>query len=133
MHESGISAGKLPGKGVEKMKTFLLGALGYPAIELLWRGRTHPSMAMAGGLSLCILRRLNRQLEDAPLWLVALLGGASITGLEYLIGVTLNRRHRIWDYRKRWMNLQGQICPAFALAWCGLSGIVMGGMRMAKA
>ena len=64
---------------------------------------------------------------------VALLGGASITGLEYLIGVTLNRRHRIWDYRKRWMNLQGQICPAFALAWCGLSGIVLGGMRMAKA
>lgn len=114
------------------MKTFLLGAAGYPMIELLWRGRTHPAMSAAGGLSLMFLRGLNRRLPQAPLWLAALLGGAGITGLEYLMGVTLNRRHRIWDYRKRWMNLQGQICPAFALAWCGLSWIVLGGMRMAK-
>lgn len=114
------------------MKTFLLGALGYPGIELLWRGRTHPSMALAGGIGLCLLRRLNRQLEDAPLWAAALLGGACITGLEYLFGITLNRRHQIWDYRRQRLNLHGQICPSFALAWCGLSALAMGAMRLSK-
>lgn len=114
------------------MKTFLLGAAGYPIIELLWRGRTHPSMAIAGGLSLCMLRQLHRRTEAAPLWLAAMLGGSAITGLEYLIGVTLNRRHQIWDYRKKRLNLQGQICPAFSLAWCGLSALALGGMRMMR-
>ena len=29
-------------------------------------------------------------------------------------------------------NLRGQICLPFTLAWCGLSALALGGMRMLK-
>ena len=32
---------------------FLTGSWAYPAIEMLWRGETHSSMALAGGICLC--------------------------------------------------------------------------------
>ena len=36
------------------LKTFLVGAVGYPALEMLWRRRTHPSMALAGGAGMAL-------------------------------------------------------------------------------
>ena len=39
---------------------FALGAAGYAALELLWRGRTHWTMALTGGAVLVGLRRLRR-------------------------------------------------------------------------
>lgn len=114
------------------IKTFVAGAVLYPCVELLWRGRTHPAMAAAGGAGLCWLRWLSRRTESLPLWLTALAGGAGITAMEYGLGRLINRNYSIWDYRKQWGNLRGQVCPAFALAWCGLSGLAIGGIRLLK-
>lgn len=105
------------------LKTFLTGAVGYPALELLWRGRTHPSMALAGGTSLLFIRRISRL--KLPLLPRALLCGSGITAIEYIIGRTWNRTHRIWDYRRQPLNLHGQICLPYSLIWCGLSSAVM--------
>ncbi len=101
------------------MKTFLTGAVLYPCLELLYRGRTHISMAPAGGLSLCALRRVS--LLPLPRPLRAFFGAALITGIELVTGLCLNRRHRIWDYRNRRGNIGGQICPAFFCIWYGLA------------
>lgn len=101
--------------------TFLCGCALYPLIELAWRGRTHPAMALAGGASLCWLRRIAQARPDWPLALQALAGGLGITALEYAVGRAFNRRYHIWDYRRMPLNVHGQICPAFTLAWCGLS------------
>lgn len=101
------------------MTVFLLGAVGYPLIEMAYRRRTHPTMALAGGISAVILRRISK--TDRPLWQQALLGGLMITGIEYAIGKVFNRRHHIWDYRCAPLNVQGQICLPFTLVWCGLS------------
>ena len=65
----------IPGKinAVMKMKlqtpaVFALGAAGYAALELLWRGRTHWTMALTGGAVLVGLRRLRRRVhEESPL------------------------------------------------------------------
>ena len=111
---------------------FLSGAAAYPLVELAWRGRTHPTMALAGGASLALLRGISRMQKGRPLWQQALLGGLLITGLEYAFGLALNRRHQIWDYRRMPVNLRGQICLPFTLAWCGLSALVLGGMRMLR-
>ena len=100
---------------------FLTGAAVYPLIEMAWRGRTHPAMALAGGLAmqgLCIIQRTQ---TGRPLWQRALLGGLMITGIEYAIGRTMNRRYQIWDYRRTPLNLHGQICLPYSLAWCVLS------------
>lgn len=108
--------------------TFWLGAIGYPLIELAYRRRTHPSMALAGGLAALGLRQISK--TDRPLWQQELLGGLMITGVEYAIGRIFNRRYQIWDYRKTPLNVQGQICLPFTLAWCALSAAVLSVFRL---
>ena len=112
------------------MSPFWIGAAGYPLIELCWRRRTHPAMALAGGVSMQLLHGLHRHGKGRPLWQQALLGGLLITGVEYAAGQVFNRRFRIWDYRRTPMNLHGQICVPYTLAWCMLSAAVLGVMRL---
>ena len=99
--------------------TFLLGAAGYPALELLTRGRTHYSMAIAGGLSLMLIRRVQRMRRS--LSVRALLCGAGITAIEYACGRIWNRNWRVWDYRRMPLNHRGQVCLPYTALWCLLS------------
>lgn len=110
--------------------TFAAGAALYPLIELGWRGRSHPAMALAGGLSLCAMRRLHRAMKNRPLWQPSLLGGLTVTGMEYAFGVLFNRRYQIWDYRRAPLNLHGQICLPYLLGWCALSAAAIQCMRV---
>ena len=117
-------------KGENNMKhPFWFGAAMYPALEVAWRGRTHPSMALAGGMAMAAIRRIDRMCKGRPLWQRALLGGLAITGVEYAFGRVFNRRYQIWDYRKTPMNVQGQICLPFTLLWSGLSAAAMALLR----
>jgi hypothetical protein len=99
--------------------TALVGGAGYPLLEILWRGRTHPTMAAAGALSLCWMRIC------APLpfrhSVRAALACAGVVALEGMIGLLYNRKYRIWDYRGMRGNIRGQICPQYALIWYALS------------
>ncbi len=92
----------IPGKinAVMKMKlqtpaVFALGAVGYAALELLWRGRTHWTMALTSGAVLVGLRQLRRRVhEESPLSR-CLCGAACITAAEYVVGCTVNRHLRL--------------------------------------
>ena len=105
------------------LKTFLIGAAGYPALELIWRRRTHASMALAGGAAMLLIHRVSSM--KGGLLPRSLLCGAGITAIEYAVGSLWNRDHRIWDYRRQPLNLQGQICLPYSLLWCGLSAGVL--------
>lgn len=105
------------------MKSFLIGAIGYPLLELAWRGRTHPSMALAGGLSTALLHRINQ--TQLPFIKKAILSGAGITGIEAICGLLWNRRHQVWDYRHVPLNWRGQVCLPFTALWCALSAICL--------
>lgn len=89
-------------------------------------------MALAGGVSLAGLKALCPLTLHWPLWKAGLLGSAGITLLEYRLGRRFNRRHQIWDYRRMPLNVRGQVCPQFSVAWWGLSAAVLGGMRLAR-
>ena len=104
---------------------FLLGCLGYPLLELAYRGRTHWTMSVVGGCSLSLLRCVQKRYAKRPLWERALRGGLIITGLEYVVGRILNRDYRIWDYRHMPLSLHGQICLPYTLCWCALSGAIL--------
>ncbi len=100
---------------------FILGAIGYPLLELLWRGRTHWSMSLAGGLCLVLLLIISRIPLPRPfLWL---LGALAITGVEFAIGCIVNRwlHLGVWDYSALPLNLLGQISLPFSLIWFALS------------
>lgn len=105
-------------------KAWLLGMIGYPCLELLWRGRTHLSMALAGGMSCAAICRCAQGQGGLPRR--ALKGACAVTAIEYAVGRLFNRRHQIWDYRGLRGHIQGQICPQYFLAWCLLSGVVIG-------
>ena len=99
----------------EKKKLFTFGALAYPAMELLWRKRTHPTMALAGGSAMLILNAFEKKLRSKGVRYIA--GALGLTALELTFGLIFNKKHKIWDYSKKKGNLAGQICPAFAAAW----------------
>ncbi len=101
-------------------KAFGVGAFGYPLLELCWRGRTHPSMAAAGGASACWLEALARCQRMRP-WQRVLLGALGITGIEAAVGLLVNRRHQVWDYRKMPLQWRGQVCFPYSMAWLLLS------------
>lgn len=102
---------------------FLVGALGYPFIEILWRGCTHPTMALAGGIGAVALYRLNRNLARGWLPLRLLASGATVTLIELFFGVIFNLGlgMAVWDYSEMPFHLLGQICLPYSLLWCLLS------------
>lgn len=110
------------------LRAFLFGSAAYPLLEVLYRRRTHPAMALAGGMSMCALLLIHRNANRLPLWGQALLGGGCILALEYGIGKLWNRKYQIWDYRKTPLNFQGQVCLPFFGLWCALSAAVLAWM-----
>ena len=104
---------------------FALGGSAYVALELLWRGRSHVSMFLAGGASLLLVGKLNHVQPRLPLPLRAVAGAGIITTVELLAGLLFNRDYAVWDYRSLPGNLWGQICPRFFLLWVLLAALVL--------
>ena len=100
---------------------FLLGGAGYVGLELLWRGRSHASMFLAGGLCFLLLGKLDKTQPRLPLLPRGLFGALTITSVELLAGLIANRDYRVWDYRAMPLNFYGQICLPFSLLWIPLS------------
>ena len=110
---------------LRKSALFSLGGLAYCGLELLWRGRTHFSMFLAGGTSLLLIGRLNHTEPKLPLPLRAGVGSGIITMVELSAGLIFNRSYTVWDYRDQWGNWLGQICPLFSLLWIGIAALVL--------
>ncbi len=100
---------------------FCLGGGAYVGLELLWRGRSHSSMFLAGGLCFVMLGALGNRLRRMKLPLRAIAGSALITAVELCVGLVANRDYGVWDYRELPLNFLGQICLPFSLLWMPLS------------
>ena len=98
---------------------FIIGAVGYAGIELLWRGRTHWTMMLAGGLCLNILYVVFRKHRNMDYVTRAVTGTMIITPIEFVIGIIVNYRlhMNIWDYSNERWNILGQICPLYSMLW----------------
>lgn len=103
----------------KELGVFLLGAAGYPIIEILWRGYTHWSMSLTGGAGLLAVFRAEHRLRRHPLMVKCLAGSALITATELLSGCLFNRllRLNVWDYSQENYNLGGQICARYSALW----------------
>ena len=109
---------------LRKFGMFCLGGGAYVVLELLWRGRSHYSMFLAGGICFLLLGRL-RQTGLPFLWRASL-GALVITGVELAAGWIFNGDYSVWDYRGLPLNFQGQICLPFTLLWIPVSAMAMG-------
>ena len=106
------------------------GGLLYVVLELIWRGRSHWTMFLLGGICFMALGLINEILPwSLALWKQMLIGVAIITVLEFLTGCIVNLwlGCNIWDYSHLPGNILGQICPQYCLLWLpvSLAGIVL--------
>ena len=107
---------------------FFFGGLVYYLIEILWRGYSHWTMIILGGLCFVVVGLINNILPwNMVIELQALIGAVLITSLEFVIGliVNVNLGWDIWDYSNVPFNFLGQICLPFSLLWYVLSIIVI--------
>ena len=100
---------------------FYTGGAAYLSLELLYRGRSHGSMFLAGGICFLLIGHLNRVEPKLPLPLRALVGALIVTAVELGTGMVFNRQYQVWDYRDQPGNFMGQICPLFSALWIPLS------------
>ena len=100
---------------------FYTGGMVYLSLELLYRGRSHGSMFLAGGLCFLLIGHMNRVEPKLPLPLRALVGALIVTTVELGTGMVFNRQYQVWDYRDQPGNFMGQICPLFSALWIPLS------------
>lgn len=103
---------------------FLFGSFCYGALEIAWRGYTHPAMLILGGLCLLMIyfseERFGKNFYAFPR---AAIYALMITFFEFLCGLVLNLGLGldIWDYTPLPFNLMGQICVRFSILWFLLS------------
>ncbi|MCI5651319.1 MAG: putative ABC transporter permease [Ruminococcus bromii] len=99
---------------------FLVGSCAYPTLEMLWRGYTHSSMALAGGVCMVLINKICcERMQKKSLTARCAAGSAIITGVEFVFGLVVNRmlHLHVWDYSALPMNILGQICIPFSLIW----------------
>ena len=111
-------------RAVKGLALFCIGAVAYALVEILWRGYSHWTMAVLGGLLFVLIGGINNWIPwDMPLYLQAIIGSLVVTGAELIAGIILNiwLDLGIWDYSGMPFNFHGQICPQFTVAWAGLS------------
>lgn len=103
----------------EMLWVFGFGALIYSLIEVLYRGYTHWTMTLAGGIAFTLIYLLNISVKTDSLIIRCLAGAAIITAIEFSAGcvVNLGLNMHIWDYSHQRYNILGQICPLFSFAW----------------
>ncbi len=106
----------------------LIGGCIYYAIEIAWRGHSHWTMAVLGGICFVLVGGINEYFPwSMPLALQGVIGAAIITALEFVFGIVLNvwLGLGIWDYSTMPLNVMGQICLPFTLLWVPLSVVAV--------
>ncbi len=106
---------------MELLPVFALGSILYGLTEILWRGWTHWTMLLCGGICFTLMYLVSgSELSLVKKWL---LSTCIITTVEFVAGCIVNLRlhWQVWDYSSLPFNLLGQICPRFILMWFALS------------
>lgn len=103
---------------------FIVGGFAYFYMEILYRGFSHFSMIVCGGLAFIFCGLLNQNTHyQLTIPIQMIFSCFIITTLEFITGYIVNiRLHwNIWDYSSLPYNLYGQICLTYSLIWFILS------------
>lgn len=104
----------------------VIGGLLYMIIELLFRGHTHWTMFIVGGVCGYGVGELDEVLPwEMPFILQCILGGLLITAIEFIAGCIINLwlGWNVWDYSQLPFNVLGQVCLLFSLLWVAVCAV----------
>lgn len=102
---------------------FAVGGIIYYNIEILWRGYSHWTMFVLGGIAFLFCGIINEFTAwEYPLWKQVLRADAFVVVAEFITGCIVNLwlGWNVWDYSNLPLNLLGQSCPQFALLFAPL-------------
>ena len=103
---------------------FMTGAIAYVLMEIRFRGYSHWTMAILGGLCYMEIGYINEYIPwEVPLYKQALLGAVIVTINEFICGCIVNLwlGWEVWDYSGLPFNILGQVCLPFTLLWIPVS------------
>lgn len=104
---------------------FGVGGVIYIMMELLWRGYSHWTMFIVGGMCFVLVGLLNELLTfEMSLVYQMAIGACIITQVEFISGCIINLwlGWSVWDYSDMPFNVYGQICLPYMVLWFLLSG-----------
>ena len=107
---------------------FYFFASSYVVIEVFFRGRSHWTMFILGGICGLLIGKINEYVSwEFPLIFQGIIGSIIVTLAELFFGYILNIQLKlnIWDYSNIPFNFYGQICLLFSTIWGFLSIIVI--------
>jgi uncharacterized membrane protein len=113
-------------KLLKNLFLFVVGGDIYIMIEILYRGYSHWTMFLLGGICFLCLGYINRFLPwETPLPVQMLIGAGIITALEFMTGCIVNiyLGWHVWNYSNVPLNLWGQICFPASAGWYFLSAV----------
>lgn len=106
----------------------VVGGTIYIGLELFWRGHSHWTMFILGGTCFVCCGLLNEVIS----WEISIsrqmfYGATIITLLEFITGciVNLYLGWNVWDYSDVPLNIYGQVCLLFSIAWYYVSGLAI--------
>ena len=119
----------------ESLFLWALGGTIYYTIEMIFRGFSHWSMFVLGGI--CILffgqQGLWTDWRDA-MWKQVIRCTMFVTAGEFITGIIVYKfmNWKVWDYSDQPLNLFGQICVPFVILFSGLCviGILLAGYSL---
>ena len=115
--------------GFIKKELFIFMVMGciYTNIELVYRGYTHPSMIVVGGLCGVLIGLINNIAPNEKLYKQCLISMVIVTCVVFISGYILNIKMglNIWDYSDLPLNFMGQISLLFSVFWFFLSIIAI--------
>ncbi|WP_419749938.1 putative ABC transporter permease [Terrisporobacter petrolearius] len=103
---------------------FLIGGITYCFIEIVYRGYSHYSMIIVGGLCFILIGSINEfSNKEIPLLLQMLISVLIVNIVELVSGIIINRilLLNVWDYSQLKYNFLGQISLNSSIAWFFLS------------
>ena len=106
---------------------FIIFGISYFTLEILYRGYSHWTMILLGGIVSVLIGLINEITPNMRMWKQMFLGAILITVLEFILGYILNIKLGlgIWDYSNIPFNIMGQICLPFSFLWFVLSYFII--------
>ena len=113
-------------RAVRPLILFGIGGILYYFIEIIWRGYSHWTMFLLGGICFLLVGLIN-EIFELSLVKQMTISTVIITIAEFICGCIVNLQlgWNIWDYSELPLNVMGQICLPYSVLWFFLSLIAI--------